>query len=153
MKILLSNLMVSAFAILLSACASSRVYPVPFDEAEDVLYKSLQLDRNLLRTNPVMAQAVATGDLARPMSMEKYAVVPEVDMPGERLQLTLQHRYNIGATGAEYIRFELKALGPDRTQVRVNYTDRWLGIWPPFVFYNPGMIRERRISRAIWRVD
>ena len=41
-------------------------------------------------------------------------------------------------------------LCPDATQVRVNYTDRWIGIWPPFVFYNPGMLRERRISRLIF---
>jgi hypothetical protein len=36
------------------------------------------------------------------------------------------------------------------TRVKVNYTDRWVGIWPPFVFYNPGILRERRISGMIW---
>ncbi len=139
-----------ALLFLLSACASSRVYPMPFDQAEAALYESLRLDRDQVRTNPVRALAVAEGELAKPMSMTRYAVNPEIDVPGERLRLTLQHRYNIGATGAEYIRFDLQARGPDTTRVKVNYTDRWVGIWPPFIFYNPGMIRERRISKLIW---
>ncbi len=152
MKSVIKILSCLAIVPLLSACASSRIYPMPFAQAETRLYTSLQLDRDQVRTNPVMAQAVATGDLAKPMSMTKYAVSPEIAMPGERLKLTLHHRYNIGAAGAESIRFDLQARGPNATRVKVNYTDRWSGIWPPFVFYNPGMIRERRISKQIWGV-
>lgn len=49
-----------------------------------------------------------------------------------------------------YISFDLTAKRPNLTQVTVNYTDRWVGIWPPFVFLNPGPRRERNIHRLIW---
>ena len=72
MKFILTAIMGLAFALLLSACASSRVYPMPFAQAEAALYESLQLDRDQVRTNPVMAQAVAEGDLAKPMSIGRF---------------------------------------------------------------------------------
>jgi hypothetical protein len=123
---------------------------MPFSMAETIFYDTLHLDKEQVLSNPVMAQAKAEGDLRKSMSMRLFAIDLHDYTPNQHLSLTSRHLYNIGATGGEYIRFSLTAVTEEQTKIMVNYTDRWIGIWPPFVFYNPGPKRERNIHRKIW---
>jgi len=72
MQGVLRILLMMGMTAISSSCASSRVYPIPLAQAEAALYESLLLDRDQVRTNPVMAQAVAEGDLATPMSIGRF---------------------------------------------------------------------------------
>jgi len=138
-------------APLLCGCATTREYSIPFATAEASLYDTLHLDKTQVLNNTVMAQAKAEGELERSMSMKLYAIDMHKHIPGKHLSFTLNHIYNIGANGGEYIRFDIVAKRSDITEVTVNYTDRWVGMWPPFVFLNPGPFREKRIHKAIWK--
>ena len=81
--------------------------------------------------------------------MRPYGVDVHDDWPNE-LSFTCHHYYDIGAVGGEYIRFDLEKRDPERTRITVDYSDRWYGIWPPFVFWNPGIFRETTIHKLIW---
>lgn len=82
--------------------------------------------------------------------MNLYATQLEMHIQGEALTLLCKHTYNIGANGGEYIRFKIKKIDENRTSVKVDYSDRWAGMWPPFLFWNPGWVRESRIVTHIF---
>ena len=148
---LVAMLVLACAAPLLSGCATTREYSTPFATTEASLYDALHLDKTQVLSNTVMAQAKAEGELERSMSMRLYAIDVHTYIPDKRLSFTLYHRYDIGANGAEYIRFDIIAKQSDITEVTVNYTDRWVGMWPPFAFLNPGPFREKNIHRLIWQ--
>ncbi len=100
-----------------------------------------------------MAQAKADGGLEKSMSMKLFAIDLHDHVPGKHLSFTANHIYNIGANGGEYIRFDLTAKQQDMTEITVNYTDRWIAMFPPFVFLNPGPFREKKIHRIIWQKE
>jgi len=140
-------------APLLSGCATTRQYPMSFAKAEAVLFDTLYLDKTQVLKNTVMAQAKAEGELEKSMSMKLFAIDLHDHTPGKHLSFTANHIYNIGANGGEYIRFDLTAKQPELTESTVNYTDRWVGMFPPFVFLNPGKGREKKIHRIIWQKE
>jgi len=142
--------LVVALMGLLVGCSTTRTYSMPYAFAEDRLFERLHLEINTTLETPGRVQAKADGDLEGPMAMKRYAVDLHGHTSGESLSLTLSHRYNIGASGGEYIQFELARITDSETRITVNYTDRWWGMWPPFVFWNPGPFREKRIHAAIW---
>lgn len=144
-------LLLACIAPLLSGCSTTRHYPVPFAEAEAALLKTLHLDKDQVLYNTVMAQAKAEGALEKSMSMRLFAIDLHDYVPDQRLSFTAKHIYNIGASGGEYIRFDLTARPDNETLITVNYTDRWVGMWPPFIFLNPGFRREKNIHRIIWQ--
>ncbi len=139
-----------AAAFFLSGCGTTRTYQMAYADAESLLFERLNLDRNKTIETPNRVQAVAKGGkLEKAMSMQRYAVDLQGYTEDESLALTFSHRYNIGASGAEYIHVEINRVAA-ATRIKVNYIDRWWGMWPPFVFWNPGPFRERRIHREIW---
>jgi len=146
----ITALLVVIIAPLLSGCSTTRQYNLPFASAESALFDALHLDKTQVLNNTVMAQAKAEGELAKSMSMTLFAIDLHTCIPDKQLSFTANHIYNIGANGGEYILFELTAKSQNQTEITVNYTDRWVGIWPPFVFLNPGPKRERNIHRLIW---
>lgn len=146
-------LLIAGIAPLLSGCSTTRQYSMPFAEAEAALLDTLHLDKNQVLNNTVMAQAKAEGELEKSMSMKLFAIDLHDHIPDKHLAFTANHIYNIGANGGEYIRFDLTAKQPDVTEITVNYTDWWVGMWPPFVFLNPGTKREKNIHRIIWQGD
>jgi len=146
-------LLAVVLAPLLSGCATTRQYPMSFAKAEAALLDMLHLDKDKVLNNTVMAQAKAEGELEKSMSMKLFAIDLHDHIPDNHLSFTANHIYNIGANGGEYIRFDLTAKQPDLTEITVNYTDRWVGMWPPFVFFNPGKGREKSIHRIIWQKE
>jgi len=128
---------------------TSRTYNITFSQAEDFLPYRLGLDKVDL-TRPFSVQAEVDSVLAEYMSMELYRVRIDEYEAGEHLSFTCYHRYNIGANGGEYIRFELLKRTSEKTMITVDYSDRWLGMFPPFVFWNPGLGREKGIHNEIW---
>ena len=141
--------------ILLSATLSifgaTRTYDIPFDTATTTLFSALHLDPDDTITNTVSAQAKAEGKLADHMRMKLYAVKLDEYKPGATLSFTCSHAYNIGASGAEYIRFRIQKEAPDKSKITVDYCDRWVGMWPPFIFWNPGPFRDSKILDQIWK--
>jgi hypothetical protein len=121
-----------------------------YSQAEELLFERLHLDRDTTLRKPDSVQAKAEGELERPMSMKLFAVVLHESTPSQSLSFTCHHLYNIGAVGGQYILFDLRRLDPSRTRIKVDYCDRWRGMWPPFVFWNPGRARERNIHKAVW---
>ncbi len=146
-------LLVVVVAPLLSGCSTTRQYSMPFAKAEAALFSTLHLDKTQVLNNTIMAQAKAEGELEKSMSMKLFAIDLHDHIPDKHLSFTANHIYNIGANGGEYIRFDLTAKQPDLTEITVNYTDRWVGMWPPFIFLNPGSGREKNIHRIIWQKD
>lgn len=144
-------LLVAGPAPLLSGCSTTRQYSMPFEKAEAALFDTLHLDKDQVLNNTVMAQAKAEGELEKSMSMKLFAIDLHDHVPNRHLSFTANHIYNIGAHGGEYIRFDLTAKQSDMTEITVNYTDRWVGMWPPFLFLNPGFGREKDIHRIIWQ--
>jgi hypothetical protein len=135
---------------MLAGCETTRTYNMPYSQAEAVLFERLHLDKDKTLTSPLNVQAKAQDDLAGPMSMKLFAVELHEHTPGTSLSFTCHHLYNIGAVGGQYIRFDLRKQTTDKTRITVDYCDRWWGIWPPFIFWNPGPFRERNIHNAIW---
>ncbi len=144
-------LLIACIAPLLSGCSTTRQYPIPFAKAEAALFDTLHLDKDQVLNNTVMAQAKAEGELKKSMSMKLFAIDLHDHVPDRQLSFTANHIYNIGANGGEYIRFDLTAKQSNLTEITVNYTDRWVGMFPPFLFLNPGPFREKRIHRLIWQ--
>ena len=144
-------LLVVALAPLLSGCSTTRQYPMSFAKAEAALFDTLHLDKAQVLNDTLMAQAKAEGELEKSMSMKRFAIDLHDYVPDKHLSFTANHIYNIGANGGQYIRFDLTAKRPDLTEITVNYTDRWVGMWPPFVFLNPGPFREKSIHKIIWQ--
>lgn len=134
----------------LAGCGTTRTYTMPYSHAETLLFERLHLDKDATLRDPRRVQARAEDDLMRPMSMKLFAVDMNSSTPGQFLSFTCHHLYNIGAVGGQYIRFDLKKKDDDKTSITVDYCDRWWGMWPPFVFWNPGPGRERNIHNAIW---
>jgi len=134
----------------LAGCGTTRTYTMTYSHAETLLFTRLHLDKDSTLRNPRLVQARAEDKLMRPMSMKLFAVDLHSNTPGQYLSFTCHHLYNIGAVGGQYIRFDLKKEGDDKTSITVDYCDRWRGMWPPFVFWNPGPGRERKIHNAIW---
>ena len=140
--------------ILLSAApavfGATRTYDIPFDKATTTLFSALHLDPNDAMTNTVSVQAKAEGILADHMRMKLYAVKLDEYKPGTTLAITCSHTYDIGAYGAEYICFRIQKQDPDKSIITVDYCDRWVGMWPPFLFWNPGPFRDSKILDQIW---
>ena len=129
---------------------TSKTYNIPFSDAAATLLTRLQLDPALTITQPDLVQAKADDILGTAMSMKLYAVDLQKYERGETLSLLCRHVYNIGASGGEFIRFRLRKKDSQRTHITVDYSDRWYGMWFPFVFWNPGTYRERNIHNLIW---
>lgn len=144
-------LLIGCLAPLFSGYSTTRQYAISFAHTEAALFETLHLDKTQVLNNTKMVQAKAGGDLAKSMSMQFFAIDLHGHVPGKHLSFTAYHIYNIGAIGGEYIRFDLMAKEPKLTEVTVNYTDRWVGILPPFVFLNPGFFREKNIHKLIWQ--
>ena len=130
---------------------TTRTYDIPFDEAATTLFSALHLDPGDTMTNTVSVQAKAEGVLANHMRMKLYAVQLDEYKPGITLAITCSHTYDIGASSAEYIRFRIQKQAPDKSKISVDYCDRWVGMWPPFLFWNPGPFRGSRILEQIWK--
>ena len=140
---------------LLPGCSTTKQYPISFEQAETALFGALHLDKEKVvdkskRADRFLPQAKAEGELLKSMPMKLFAVYLHEYVPGKRLSFTAEHEYNIGANGSESIRFDLTAKKPDATKITVNYDDRWVGMWPPFVYLNLGYGKERNIHRIIW---
>lgn len=137
--------------LFLKEWSSIRQYQIPFEEAESQLFEALSLVKEQVLNDTRSSQAKAGGKLAKPMSMKLYAIELHSYIPNEHLSFTASHGYNIGASGSESILFDLRANDSDETKVSVNYTDQWIGIFPPFAFANHGPLRERKIHKLIWK--
>ena len=131
--------------------SATRTYDIPFDKATATLFSALHLDPDNTITNTFSVQAKAEGILADHMRMKLYAVKLDDYRPGATLAFTCSHAYNIGASGAEYIRFRIQKEAPDKSKITVDYCDRWVGMWPPFLFWNPGPFRDSKILDQIWK--
>jgi len=129
---------------------TTQTWNIPYSTAENILFSRLSLDKNKLTAGKLSVQAKVDDNLGKYMSMKIYSAKLNRYEPNERLDFMCQHRYNIGAIGGEYIRFSLTKRSPKKTKITVDYCDRWRGIWPPFVFWNPGLGREKHIHHEIW---
>lgn len=143
-------IMVAGVGLFLRGCRTTRIYNIPYDKAESMLLLRLSLDKEVFIHKRQPVQAKADEVLARSMWMKVYAVRLNWYRPSEGLIFSCYHRYDIGATGSESIRFDLEKISAEKTRITVDYCDRWRGMWPPFLFYNPGPFREKEIHRAIW---
>lgn len=139
-----------AIADMVAGCGTTRTYRMPYSHAERLLFEHLHIDKDSTLGNPRSVQARAEDALERPMSMRLFAVDLHESTPGESLSFTCHHLYDIGAVGGQYILFDLRKAQENTTRIKVDYCDRWWGMWPPFVFWNPGPARERNIHKAIW---
>ena len=149
----LARYIVCLVTVIFTGCGTTRTYDIPFEEAEATLFTRLNLDPVQTTTKPDWVQAKAQNELGRVMTKKLYAVVLHEYDPGTALSFTCHHLYDIGAVGGEYIRFDLRTKSPQKTRITVDYCDRWYGMWPPFIFWNPGLIRESKIHKLIWKKD
>jgi hypothetical protein len=140
----------AGIGLFLRGCKTTRIYNIPYDKAESMLLSRLSLDKEVFIHKTQSVQAKADDMLAKSMRMRLYAVRLYWYRPSEGLIFACYHRYDIGATGREYIRFDLEKISAEKTRITVDYCDRWRGILPPFLFYNPGPFREKEIHKAIW---
>lgn len=73
---------------------------------------------------------------------------------GERLQLRMEERYDIGAVGGRSLVVDLRRLDARRTRVEADYADRAIGFFViPFAYANPGWIRQAGIESCLVRLE
>ncbi len=145
--------------IWMSGCSASRVYKMPYAEAENLMLARLGIAKKKLTTNK-------SGSVSLDEELKKNSYAADIDgsavelnkyQPDRYIKFTAYHRYNIMAAGGEYFYFVVKKINELNTKVSVNYSDRSVGCIPcfgycgiPFIFINPGMFRERKILDAIF---
>lgn len=71
------------------------------------------------------------------------------DMIPKKVSIVCTREYNIGASGGQTICFEISPVDETHTQITVAYTEQWVGMWPPFVFWSPGIIMRQRLADSI----
>jgi hypothetical protein len=150
MKTRMAQFMLMIALGLSAGCITSRAYDMPCVKAEETLLSRLDLNYSDLGTQSSRIQARADDSLQKFLPMGVYAIDLLAFEPGSHLSFLLYHRYDIGATGANYCMFDLRAQGTNRTAITVDYSDRWRGCWPPFFFLSPGILQERGILKEIW---
>ena len=129
---------------------ATRKYGLTYLQAERMLLDALGLDAKALFNNPKVMQAKVGAELNRYMKMKLYRVRIARHIPGEYLSMTVSHQYNIGASGQERVTFIINRKSKVETSVTVDYCNRWVGIFPPFVYYSSSFINESRIQDLIW---
>lgn len=137
-------------SLCLAGCSTSRICNQSFTQVEGQLLSSIHLEEADIIHSSYLIQAKVEGELARVMSKKIYAVELRSYEAGRRLCFGLRHDYDIGAVGGEYITFDLQRRASGSTRIMVDYCDRWAGVWPPFIFWNPGGMRESKILDQIF---
>ena len=145
-------------AVLLSVVAvilffnrqKSMVYESPFAETKQAVFAYLDIIENhystetcdtiLLTTNAPITQLIGFGF---------HTAV--VDTP-KKLSIAGRAEYNILAYGSSTIRFKVKPVSKDRTRVTVNYGVQCWTFLPPFVYWELGVTKERRILEDLHRL-
>ncbi len=148
--VLLISVSVICLLLYIVFAPTTRVYGLTYPQTERILLDALHLDANLLFNNPKAMQAKVGPELNRYMKMKLYRVSIARYIPGEYLSMTVSHQYNIGATGQERVTFIISRKSKVKTSVTVDYCNRWVGIFPPFVYYSSSSINESRIQDLIW---
>ena len=151
-RLLVLLISVSVIFLLLYAVfvPATRKYELSYPETERMLLDALGLDAERLFNNPKAMQAKVGPELNKYMKMRLYRVRIARHIPGEYLSMSVSHQYNIGANGQERVTFVIRRKSKVKTSVTVDYCDRWVGIFPPFVYYSSGSINESRIQDLIW---
>jgi len=136
------------FGIFKFVRGTSRTYNISFSQAEVFLLYRLGIYRDDLARK--YSHAKFDNSLAQYTSEQVYSVRVDEYREGEYLNFTCSCIYNILAEGGEYIRFELKKRGTEKTRITVDYSERFWGPFAPLGFWNPGIVRERDIHNEIW---
>ena len=73
----------------------------------------------------------------------------EIEPESERLSIVIKREYNIGASGNLIVYFEIMPVDETQKKIIVDYEDSWVGIWPPFIWWSPGIIMKHRIIKSL----
>ena len=138
-----------ALALCGTGCSYSRLYAIPYGQAESLLLSRLKSEKAELISPPKHAAAHADGRLVRYMSMEDYSIELNAYEEGRHLRFTASNDYDIGGTGAQPVMFDLTKVDDERTKVSVDFSDRSLSLFI-IPWWNPGVFRERRIAEEIF---
>jgi hypothetical protein len=109
----------------------------------------LKLDENDFSNKHDFMTALSTNSPLFQLTENVFLISMYENITHLKTSIILKREYNIGASGSEVIRFNIAPIDNNRTQVTINYTDSWIGMWPPFVWWNPGLIMECRIKRSL----
>jgi hypothetical protein len=129
---------------------TSRTYAMPYSQAEQLLFAYLHLDKNRILYKRGNVQAQAEGELAIAMSKKLYRVTIQSYVPDSSLSLTCFYRYDLGASGGQYVHFEINKIDDEKTRVTVDFSERYINMIFPDIYWNPGLGRENTILHAIW---
>ena len=129
----------------------------PVDEKRVIISSHVTIDF-LKRHRPgksvyLLGNERLTGDF-KAAGIDLVEKDPDIVVLGFDTTLTYQKLWDAAkyiANGAEYIRFRIQKVAPDKSKITVDYCDRWVGMWPPFLFWNPGPFRGSKILEQIWK--
>jgi len=144
-RIIIMSVVIIFVVVFMSAVnrKSTLVYEGSLAETKQMLFAYLDVKEN-------SKYSPASGTNSPLYELVGYIlhVSDEKSILGKR-SIVAQHEYNIGASGGVMVRFDLVPVDNNNTRVAVSYKDAWVGIWPPFVFWNPGIIVKHRIKDSL----
>jgi len=140
-------LLIVVITFTIDAIRNTMIIASPLHETKQALFEYFDIHEKIL--NPKI-NAIATTEKSPLYGVTDYILHVSMDenTSPEKFTITLTHDYNIGATGGMTIRFVLTPVDETRTRLTVYFEDSWTGIWPPFVFWNPGMTIKQRIINS-----
>ena len=139
------------FVVALFFIASHKntvVYKGSLDETQQMVFAYLGVnasDFSVRRTTP----ASSTNSPLYELLNYIFHVSVEENWFSEKHSIVAKHEYNIGASGGMTIRFGIVPIDEKQTRVTVSYKNSWVGIWPPFVWWSPGIIARHRIADSL----
>ena len=150
-KLIWLTVLVSVIALILTFALNGKasiIYDGSLDETNRMILTYLDLDESNF-TNKHNEVVSSTNSPLFGLTETVYHVSIHKHLAFRKTSILLKHEYNIGASGSESIYFNIVPTDDNHTQMTIDYNDSWVGIWPPFVWWNPGVIMEHRIKSSL----
>ena len=141
----------SVFAVAFFLIASHKntvVYKGSLDETQQMVFAYLGVNASDFSASKTTLASSTNSPLYKLVDYILH-VSTEKRFFSESLSIVAEHKYNIGGTGGMMIRFEMMPVDDKRTRVTVRFKNSWVGIWPPFVWWSPGIIIRCRIANSL----
>lgn len=122
-------------------CLKQKI-SIPFEEIQHSVFKTLTITPEILskKHGYIKIDRIFSKDL-----YEVYEIFILDYNENDSLSFSLVYTYDLASWGNEKIDFTLKKTDDETTTISINYRDFAVGLWPPFIIYNPGVLRERSI--------
>ena len=128
---------------------TSIIYDGSLDETNRMILTYLKLDENNFSNRHDYMTGLSTNSPLFQLTERVFLISMNENGTHSKTSIILKHEYNIGASGSEVICFNIMPINDNRTRVTIDYNDSWIGMWPPFVWWNPGAIITYRIKHSL----